>query len=90
MSRKRKTLEKLRRNPKNISFEELDKILGWYGFVGSQPGKGSSHYVYKLRIVGKTFRITVPYKRPFIKQWYVKQVIVILNELEDEGYGPNI
>jgi len=86
MSRKRKTLEKLRRNPKNVSFKELDKILGWYGFISSQPGKGSSHYVYKLRIDGKTFRITVPYKRPFIKQCYIKQVILILDELDNEYY----
>ena len=86
MSRKRKTLEKLRRNPKNVSFKELDKILGWYGFISSQPGKGSSHYVYKLRIAGKTFRITVPYKRPFIKQCYIKQVMLILDELDNEYY----
>jgi hypothetical protein len=86
MSRKRKTLEKLRRNPKNVSFKELDKILGWYGFISSQPGKGSSHYVYKLRNAGKTFRITVPYKRPFIRQCYIKQVILILDELDNEYY----
>ena len=88
MSRKRKALEKLRRNPKNVSFEELDKILGWHGFASSQPGKGSSHYVYKLRIGGKTHRITVPYRRLFIKQLLEKQLVVILNELDDEGYGP--
>ncbi|MDF9410082.1 hypothetical protein L7E55_17370 [Pelotomaculum isophthalicicum JI] len=41
-----KLYAKIVRNPKDVDFEELDKILKQYGFKCRQPGKGSSHYIY--------------------------------------------
>ena len=32
MGRREELLEKLKRSPTNVSFEELDKLLGWYGY----------------------------------------------------------
>jgi predicted RNA binding protein YcfA (HicA-like mRNA interferase family) len=74
-----KLLESLLNNPKDVRFEDLDKLLKAFGYEVRQPGGGSSHYVYSKK--GKRMLITIPYRKP-VKQCYVKQVIKLL-ELED-------
>ena len=75
MSQKEKLLAKLRQNPKNIRPEELEQILLWFGFE-KREGKGS-HTVYKRG----EYRMTVPYKKPFLKPIYIKLALEILDEL---------
>lgn len=70
-----KLLEQIRNNPSDVRFEELDKLLRWYGFE-CRAGKGS-HYVYKK---GR-YRITVPRHRP-VGSVYVKQVLALIEESE--------
>ncbi|MFW6097569.1 MAG: type II toxin-antitoxin system HicA family toxin [Chloroflexota bacterium] len=86
MSRKQKTLEKIRQNPGHVSFKDLDKLLTWYGFSCRQPGGGSSHHIYKLKVSGRPFRITVPYHRPHVKRTYVQKVLNMIDELEELGW----
>ncbi len=74
-----KLLENLFNNPKDVRFEDLDKLLKAFDYEVRQPRGGSSHYVYRKK--GKEMLITIPYKKP-VKQYYVKQVIKLL-ELED-------
>jgi predicted RNA binding protein YcfA (HicA-like mRNA interferase family) len=45
MTKREKRLEKIRRNPKAVSKDELDQVLNDYGFV-RREGKGS-HTVYQ-------------------------------------------
>jgi len=80
MTKREKRLARIRNNPKNVRFEELDRLLRDYGFERRQPSGGSSHYFY----ICAHYRLTVPRKRPFIKQIYVKQVIRQLEEMENE------
>ena len=61
---------------KHVSFEDMDKLLRAFGYEPKQPRKGSSHYVYRKKGVNP---IVVPFKRPFLKEVYVKQVIKQLN-----------
>jgi predicted RNA binding protein YcfA (HicA-like mRNA interferase family) len=75
MGKKEKLLAKLRRNPKNIRPEELEKLLLWLGFE-KRAGKGS-HTVYKM----DEYRLTVPYKKPFLKSVYIKLALEIIDEL---------
>ena len=75
MSKKVKTIGKIINNSKNVPFEELNKILGWFGYVRSQPNKGSSHYIYQKGDIS----ITVPFKRPHVGVHYVKEVIRLLD-----------
>ncbi|MEG6566499.1 type II toxin-antitoxin system HicA family toxin [Thermoanaerobacterium saccharolyticum] len=77
MSKKEKLIEKIKNNPKTVRFEEIDKILLDIGFVRTQPSKGSSHYTYHF----ENLTITIPYKRPYIKVVYVKQIIKLLDIL---------
>ena len=81
MTKKEKLLQKIRQNQKSVRFEEIDKILSWYGFERRQANKGTSHFVYTL-VTHKTYRITVPFKRPFVKAIYVQHLLEILDDLE--------
>ncbi len=76
MTKREKLLAKLRQNPKNVRFEDVDLILTDLGFEKRQ--RGSSHAVYTL----DTQRITVPFRKPFIKPIYIKQLLELLDTLE--------
>jgi len=64
MSKKEKALAKLRQNPKNVRFEEIETILSRLGFVKRQ--EGTSHVLFKL---GQHI-INVPKRKPFVKPIY--------------------
>lgn len=81
MTTLRKLYESVSRNPRSVRFEELDKLLRRAGFEVSQPGGGSSHYVYRKG--GQ--KLVVPYNRPFLKSIYVKKAIILLEGLGPEG-----
>jgi hypothetical protein len=81
MTKREKLIEKLRNNPRNARFEQIDSLLTYYGFERRQTKSGTSHYVYKREGYPP---ITVPYKRPFINSVYVKQVIRILDEIQND------
>ncbi len=81
MGKKEKLLAKLRQNPKNIRPEELEGLLVWLGFE-KQQGRGS-HMVYKQG----EYRLTVPYKKPFLKPIYIKLALEIIDELDLDESG---
>lgn len=81
VSKIQKLLERIRRNPRQVRFEELDKILLRYGFTKSQPSGGSSHYIY----VKGTLMLVIPFRLPHIKAIYVERAIKLLEGgLNDE------
>jgi hypothetical protein len=76
---------KIEQNPKHVRFEDLDKLLRGYGFAVRQPRRGSSHYVYKRG----QWLLTVPYRRPHIREHYVKETLAYIEEIETlENKGP--
>jgi hypothetical protein len=77
LSQWEKLLERIRNNPKTVTFEELDKILVRSGYEKRQPGGGSSHYTFRKK--GK-LPLTIPKKSPYVKEEYVKLVIEALGE----------
>ncbi|OGJ20457.1 MAG: toxin HicA [Candidatus Pacebacteria bacterium RIFCSPLOWO2_01_FULL_47_12] len=76
MTKRAKRVKKLSTSPENIRFEVLDAILLEHGFICRQPSSGSSHYIYYK----KKKQITVPYKRPFIKEVYIKRVRELIED----------
>jgi len=56
MSKREKLLEKLRQNPKNVRFDDIDTLLSGLGFEKRQRG---SHVTFSQKACG---RITVPIK----------------------------
>ena len=82
MTKLSKLYAKIVRNPKNVEFEELDKILNRYNFKRRQPRKGSSHYTYSHDKIDDI--ITIPKDKP-LKAIYVKDAITAIEKLIREG-----
>jgi predicted RNA binding protein YcfA (HicA-like mRNA interferase family) len=79
MGRREKLLAKIRNNTKSVRFEELSKLLEWFGFELKRV-KGS-HYSY----VRGHHNLTLPRRKPHLRSYIVKQALEILDELpEDE------
>ncbi|MFC1961234.1 toxin HicA [Chloroflexota bacterium] len=78
MTKKEKRLEKARRNPKNVSFEDLRCILFDHGFV--EISSRGSHHTFRY---GK-WRLTVARRKPHVLATYVKQAIRIIDKSNEE------
>lgn len=76
MVKREKLIGKLRRNPNNVRFKDIDKLLLSFGFEKRQRG---SHATYVLQGQGQ---ITIPFRMPFILPVYVKEVLKLLDELD--------
>ena len=74
MTKREKRVRKLFQNPKTVPFKELDRVLKDAGFKLRQPGSGSSHYIYTKGEI----QFSVPFRRPFVKEVYVKRVLELL------------
>lgn len=75
MTKRDKRIERMRQNPKAVRFEELEAALLEAGFERRQ--EGGSHVIYRLG----AYRFTIPRRRPFVNAVYVKQVLLVLDEL---------
>jgi len=71
MSQKRKLYEKIKINPNNVRFEDLDKLLQWCGFMPRVQRSGTSHHYYYKPNCDP---LSIPYHRP-IKLVYVKRAL---------------
>ena len=78
LSQIEKLLQRIRNNLKTVRFEDLEKILKKAGFTCRQPNGGSSHHSYTKP--GIPMIVTIPYKEPYVKEFYVKLVIKALEE----------
>jgi predicted RNA binding protein YcfA (HicA-like mRNA interferase family) len=78
MSKQEKLLAKIRNNPHGVRFEDLTKVLEWYGFELKRI-KGS-HYSY----VRGHHNLTVPRRTPHLRSYIVKQALQIIDELSGE------
>ena len=76
MSKLEKLLKKLLSLSKDMRFNELQKILEYYGYVMNAPRSGSSHYTFRKS--GKN-PITIP-KHEQIKKVYVEMVRDLVEE----------
>jgi hypothetical protein len=80
VTKKARLLQKIKNNPKVVSFNDLASLLTSYGFTCCMPRSGSSHHIYTL---GR-FQISVPYRRPTVKEVYVRHVLEILAQIDEE------
>ena len=77
MSKRKKRLEKLRQNPRDVSFDDLRKVLEDFGFELVRS-KGS-HFAFKHDQLKEIF--VLPYRKPHVKTEYVEQFLVIVEKL---------
>ena len=77
MSRWEKLIEKLYSLDQDLRFEELQKILEYYGYALHRPSGGSSHFTFRKRGADP---ITIPRHKP-IKRVYIE---LVKNMVEEE------
>ena len=69
MSQFYKLLQRIRSMNKNLRFDELRRVLEFYGYEMDGPANGSSHKTFRKK--GRT-PITIPIDNP-VKMAYVKK-----------------
>ena len=79
MTKVEKQLERLRQNPKGVSFEELAAVVEREGFV-LRSVRGS-HYQFRHPSFSEV--LTVPARSP-VKPVYVKAVLRLIDRLQEE------
>jgi len=91
MTRRQKRRFKIARNPKNVRFEDLRRLLEDYGFELRRT-KGS-HHSFVGYAGDEKVTLVIPFRRP-LKRVYVEKVLTILDEIEplesdefEEGKG---
>ena len=80
MSKRKKRLEKLRRNPKSVSRIELDNVLQDYGFTPDFTS--GSHTTYR-HLSG--MRVTVAVHGSQVPAYIVKQALKAIDSLPEKG-----
>jgi len=78
MTKRQKRFQRLRQNPKNVSFEQIKQVLEDYGFEHIRTS--GSHHTFIAVIGERNWRLTIPFQRP-IKVPYVKQAIDAIDEI---------
>jgi len=79
MSCKREDFDKIKNNPKNVSFNDLNKLLRDSGFTLRTQKSGTTHFTYKIK--GCYELLTIPYARP-VSKGYVKDALDLI-----QAYG---
>lgn len=82
MTKRDKLLQRIRNNPKNVSFEDLRTLLEAYGF--ELDNVHGSHHTFRNRIAGVGVKLVIPYKRPYVKPVYVKQALELIRQILSE------
>jgi len=73
MARDKKSLEAIRRNPRNVALRDFEALIKQYGYIE----EGAKH---PKAIIGTC---TMPYKRESpVKSCYVKELLEIIEERE--------
>lgn len=61
MTKRDKRLNRIRQNPKNVSFEDLKIVLEDFGFQ-MRDSSGTSHHFFRAEIGERVWQLTIPYK----------------------------
>ena len=81
MSRRKKRLQRIRQNPKNVSLDDLCHALEDYGVMYLQTT--GSHYTFRYVLQGQTELLVIPFRRP-VKLAYVKQALKLIDQIIEE------
>jgi predicted RNA binding protein YcfA (HicA-like mRNA interferase family) len=65
-----------------VRFEEMESLLLHLGFTKRQ--NGTSHAIFTHE-QDRSLRLTIPFKKPFIKPIYVKMALQAINKLLEES-----
>ncbi|MDU4320568.1 MAG: hypothetical protein E7I47_14810 [Clostridium sp.] len=85
MGQGEKLYEKIKKNPKDVTYEEIDKLLVTYGGFTKRNGKGS-HWVYKHeQLKGINGYVTIPKAKP-VKKVYILKALRLFEEVNENNF----
>jgi predicted RNA binding protein YcfA (HicA-like mRNA interferase family) len=81
LSSKDKLVKKLKSKPKNLTWDELIRLLGYLGFEekaqGKTTGSGRKFFNARLNII---INVHKPHPDKIIKPYIIKQIVIKLKE----------
>ena len=82
MGTKEKLIERFKRLPSDFTFNELERLLSFFGYVKSNKGKTSGSRVIYKNEAGRPIMLHNPHPGNIVKPYALKQV---LDELTEAG-----
>ena len=79
MGKKEKLIKRLKDNPKDFTFDELQSALKLFGFTMSDKGKTSGSRV-KFSKGNKAIILHKPHSRKELLEYQIKQVLEVLKK----------
>jgi predicted RNA binding protein YcfA (HicA-like mRNA interferase family) len=79
MTKREKRLQKIRQNPKNVSFEDLRQVMEDHGFIVDRSS--GSHYQFRAAVGDRMWKLTIPFHRPHVKTPYVSKALRAIDEI---------
>lgn len=83
MGTKEKLIERFKSQPKDFTFDEMEKLLSIFGYVKSCKGKTSGSRVIYKNGNKRPIMLHKPHPGNIIKSYAIKQ---ILNDLTEAGF----
>lgn len=83
MGTKEKLIERFKNQPKDFTFDEMEKLLFIFGYVKSDKGKTSGSRIIYKNGDKRPIMLHKPHPGNIIKSYAMKQV---LNDLTEAGF----
>lgn len=83
MGTKEKLIKRFKSQPKDFTFDEMEKLLSIFGYVKSDKGKTSGSRVIYKNGNKRPIMLHKPHPGNIIKSYAIKQV---LNDLTEAGF----
>jgi hypothetical protein len=78
MNKRNKLLQRLRNNPKNVSFDQLRSLLEAYGIILDRVR--GSHHIFVVQIGDTEVNLPIPFHRP-LKSTYIKKALALIDQV---------
>jgi predicted RNA binding protein YcfA (HicA-like mRNA interferase family) len=79
MTKRKKRLERIRQNPKSISFQDLQQVLLDYGF--DLKRSSGSHHIFEAVYEDDIWQLIIPFRKPHVKPTYVKEALIAIDDI---------
>lgn len=80
MGQKEKLILRLESGTKDFTFDELERLLGYFGYIRSEKGKTSGSRVVFTSDTHPPIMLHRPHPGKILKEYQIRQLISILEE----------
>lgn len=80
MSKRKKRLQKIRQNPKAVTFDDMRSVMEDLGFQLKHIT--GSHHIFEHPDVSDKF--SLPFQRPHVNSVYVKRLLELIQQLVND------